>query len=141
MKYSIVLLLLLTMNAGTNIAQNEKREGIQFFTGSLKQAVTRAKIEKKLIFFDAYAAWCGPCKTMEKEVFTDKNVAEYFNQHFICVHIDMEKGEGPSLAKKFSSIDGYPSLLFLNSEGRVMKTILGSRSSKQLLAEARLAAN
>jgi hypothetical protein len=50
----------------------------------------------------------------------------------------MERGEGPALAKKYASIDGYPSMLFLNADGMVIKTLLGSRNSKMLLAEARL---
>lgn len=43
---------------------------------------------------DAYASWCGPCKLMEKNVFTDKNVADFYNKNFVNARIDMEKGEG-----------------------------------------------
>jgi len=51
----------------------------------------------------------------------------------------MEKGEGPDLAKKYPSIDGYPSLLFFGSDGRLIKTILGSRTATVLVAEAKYA--
>lgn len=116
----------------------QERPGVVFFNGSLKEALSKAKAEKKGVFFDAYAVWCGPCKNMEMHVFTDSTLGSYFNEHFISVRIDMEKGEGPQLAKIYTSIDGYPSMLFLDSQGHVIKTLLGSRDIEDLLAEARL---
>lgn len=118
--------------------KKQETGGIVFFNGTLKEALVKAKAENKLVFFDAYASWCGPCKAMEKNVFTDKEVGEYFNNKFVSVRIDMEKGEGPELAKHFTSIDGYPSLLFLNNKGNVIKTLLGSRNTDELLGEAKL---
>ena len=116
-----------------------QKTGIHFFEGSWKEAVAKAKQEKKFIFLDAYASWCGPCKTMDKEVYTDAKVADYFNQRFISFRIDMEKGEGPALAKQYRSIDGYPSLLFFNADGALEKTLLGSRAATEFLAEAKMA--
>jgi thiol:disulfide interchange protein len=121
------------------IAQ-EKKTGIQFFDGSWKEAVAKAKAEHKCIFLDAYASWCGPCKTMDREVYVNPAVADYLDRKFVAVRVDMEKGEGPALAKKFTSIDGYPSLLFFDGDGQLAKTILGSRSPDEFLQEAKLVA-
>jgi thioredoxin 1 len=122
-----------------NANAQDKKLGIHFFEGSWKDALARAKLENKCIFFDAFASWCGPCKTMDAKVYTNAKVAAYFNKKFICVRMDMEKGEGPELAKKYTSIDGYPSLLFFASDGHVIKTVLGSRSAGTLIEEAKLA--
>jgi thioredoxin 1 len=119
-------------------ANQQEPMGVVFFNGSLAEAIARAKAEHKFVFFDAYASWCGPCKAMEANVFPNEALAEYLNEHFISIRIDMEKGEGPNLAKRYTSIDGYPSLLFLNNEGHVIKTLLGSRKAEELLAEAKL---
>ena|ERR1700722_965131 len=116
-----------------------KKTGIRFFSGDWKEVLIEAKRENKAIFFDAYASWCGPCKTMDSLVYTDPKAAAYFNKRYICFRIDMEKGEGPDLAKKYPSIDGYPSLLFFGSDGRLIKTILGSRTATVLVAEAKYA--
>lgn len=137
---SILLGLSLLGPGSRKVTAQAEATGINFSQGSLKEAVARAKQEKKCIFLDAYASWCGPCKTMDKEVYTNSVVAEYFNRRFIAVRVDMEKGEGPELARKFSSIDGYPSLLFFNEEGFLAKTVLGSRTAEELLGEANLMA-
>jgi thioredoxin 1 len=136
---NIVALMLLAF-CGTALAQDETRSGITFFNGTLKEAIAKAKAENKFVFFDACASWCGPCKAMDKEVFTDKAVADYLNAKFVAIRIDMEKGEGPDLEKRYKSINGYPSLLFLDGSGMPVKTLLGSRDAEEFLAEAKLVA-
>ena len=108
------------------------QQSIKFENSDFAAILAKAKTEKKLVFLDAYAAWCGPCKLMEKNVFTDKTVAEFYNQNFINAHFDMEKGEGPSLAAKYG-IRSYPTLLFLNGEGEIVGKELGYIQTKEFL--------
>ena len=56
---------------------------INFEKSSFSEILAKAKQEKKLIFLDAYAVWCGPCKLMDKNVFTDSMVASYFNANYV----------------------------------------------------------
>ena len=41
-------------------------QGINFEKSSFETLLAKAKKEKKLVFVDAYAVWCGPCKLMDK---------------------------------------------------------------------------
>ena len=107
-------------------------EGIQFFTGTWQQAIEKAKKENKYIFLDAYASWCGPCKMMKHKTFTNKDVGEFYNKHFVCVAIDMEKGEGPTLADKYS-IEAYPTLIYFKPDGKLIGKAMGFRKSKEFL--------
>jgi len=116
----------------TRPEQIKTEEGIQFFTGTWQQAIDKAKKENKLIFLDAYASWCGPCKKMKHNTFTDKAVADYYNKNFVNVAIDMEKGEGPVLAEKFS-VEAYPTLIYFKSDGKVIAKVTGFRKSKEFL--------
>jgi len=53
-------------------------EGIKFFKGTWEQALEKSEEEGKLIFLDAYASWCGPCKIMARTTFKDSKVGEFF---------------------------------------------------------------
>ena len=79
--------------------------------GHIKRPLKRPKQRIKLVFMDAYATWCGPCKWMSANVFTDPKVADYFNANFVNIKMDMEKGEGPELARQFN-LRAYPTLVF-----------------------------
>ncbi|MCD9854959.1 thioredoxin fold domain-containing protein [Epilithonimonas sp. JDS] len=109
------------------------QQNIKFEDSDFTTLLAKAKTEKKLIFLDAYAAWCGPCKLMERNVFTDAKVADYYNKNFINAHFDMEKGEGVALAAKYG-IRSYPTLLFLNGEGEIVGKELGYLKTEEFLA-------
>lgn len=108
------------------------QESIKFTEASFTEILQKAQKENKLIFLDAYAAWCGPCKLMEKNVFTDKNAATYYNTTFINAHFDMEKGEGRDLAARYG-VRSYPTLLFLNPKGEIVTKSLGYLDPSQFI--------
>ncbi|AZA84808.1 disulfide isomerase [Chryseobacterium lactis] len=111
------------------------QEAIQFQELPYKDIIAKAKKEKKLVFIDAYASWCGPCKMMEKNVFTQKSVGEYFNTNFINARFDMEKGEGREIASKFG-VRSYPTYLFLNGEGELVSRNTGYMEESLFVAMA-----
>lgn len=110
-------------------------QGIVFHEGSLEEAFALAKQEHKAVFADFYTSWCGPCRMMEKEVFVQEKVGEYYNRNFVCCRIDGEKGEGPAWVKRYR-IAGYPAFLYLDSEGQVLYRFSGARQADEFLAEA-----
>jgi len=111
-------------------------EGITFFKGPWSDALKKSNKSNKLIFLDAYAAWCGPCKMMAKNTFTDSKVGKLFNEEFINVKMDMEKdSDGPRLSKKFG-LTAYPSLYFIDKNEKVVHMTLGYHKPKQLIEVA-----
>ena len=106
--------------------------GIQFTSISFEEALKLAKKEKKNIFLDAYASWCGPCKMLKKNVFTQKEVGDFYNSNFINMAIDMEQGEGPKLAQKYK-VQAYPTLLFINHKGEVVGSAIGYHQAEELI--------
>lgn len=97
---------------------------IHFIDNDLPAALKQAASENKIVFIDAYTTWCGPCKMMDREVFTDSAVGAFFNTNFINLKLDMEKGEGIAMAKKYS-VRGYPSFLFIDASGTLLHRGLG----------------
>ena len=110
-------------------------QGIDFFTGSWAEALARAEAEDKLLFVDAYAEWCGPCKVMTARVFPDPEVGAYFNANFISVKYDMEKAESEEF-RRFHNVSAYPTLLFIDSGNELVHRLVGARQSAQLLKDA-----
>jgi thiol-disulfide isomerase/thioredoxin len=107
-------------------------QGIKFEKGTWEAVVAKAQAQNKPIFVDAYTTWCGPCKWMAKEVFTQEEVAAYVNTHFVAYKMDMEKGEGPAFART-NKINAYPTLLYFNSEGLLLHKAAGARNAEQLI--------
>ncbi|UBM60975.1 thioredoxin fold domain-containing protein [Marinilongibacter aquaticus] len=121
------------------LAQVSLAQGIDFEHGNWSQILAKAKAENKLIFMDAYTTWCGPCKLLQKKVFPQKEVGDYFNAHFISTKVDMEKGEGPTLARKYR-VSGYPTLFFIDPNSqKIVKSVLGYRDAQALLDIAKKA--
>lgn len=115
---------------------NAQDRSIQFEHGTWAEIKAKAAKENKTIFFDAFTSWCGPCKTLAAEVFTINEVADYFNTNFVNAKFDMEKGEGPELAKMYG-VRAYPSLMFINADGKLINKREGALDFKVLLEVAK----
>ena len=80
--------------------QSVQAQGISFSEKSWDGITAEAKATGKLIFMDAHTTWCGPCKWMKANVFSDAKVGDLYNRNFVSAYIDMEKGEGVNLREK-----------------------------------------
>jgi thiol-disulfide isomerase/thioredoxin len=107
-------------------------QGIKFMNASWEDLLLNAKKENKIIFVDAYASWCAPCRMMDAKIFPKKAVGDFYNQHFINVKIDMEKGEGPSLANLYQ-VKAFPTFLFIDPQGNLLHSSLGYKDASAML--------
>lgn len=106
--------------------------GIRFFEGTWQEALEEADRTGKLIFVDAYATWCGPCKRMARDVFTKKEVGDYFNRYFINLKLDMEKGEGLVFREQYP-VGAFPTLFFIGPDAAVVHKVVGGQTVEGLL--------
>jgi len=102
---------------------------------NLSQVLEHSKNLDKPVFLDINAKWCLPCKLMQRDVYTHKETAAFFNEHFISYMVDMETGEGPDL-KLIYDIKMVPTLLWLDSKGRVLVRKEGACYHEELLGLA-----
>ncbi|MCX6152796.1 MAG: DUF255 domain-containing protein [Candidatus Kapabacteria bacterium] len=101
---------------------------------SLDSALGLAKKHNKLIMIDGYTDWCKWCKVMDKETFSDHKVIDFLNKNFIPSAFDMETGDGLKLSMKYL-INAYPTVFFLNSNGRLVYKIVGYLKPDEFIAE------
>jgi len=146
MKYLIISIALLLV---TTSASAQKIKWM-----SMNEALAAQKHAPKKIVMDAYTKWCGPCKMMDKNTFTNKDVINYVNKHFYAVKFDAE-GTEEVMYKDFNytnpnfdptrngrnsqhffadalKVTGYPSLIFFDEESEIIAPIVGYRTAEQL---------
>ena len=107
-------------------------QGISFEEVTWQEALDKAKTENKLLFVDAYAKWCGPCKKMAKYEFTKVEVGEFYNANFVNLKLDMETANGRTFDAQYP-VSAYPTMLFLDGDGKVVKKIKGGKKGDQLI--------
>lgn len=115
-------------------------QGVDFQNLTYAEALEKAKMGNKLIFMDCYTSWCGPCQIMTNKVFPQKEAGDYFNERFICVKFDMEKGEGVNLAKQFN-VRVYPTFLIIRSDNIVQHRLVSGSSLQEFIARVENGAN
>jgi thioredoxin-related protein len=120
----------------TIISHQDSSEGIEFFAGDLDMAVEKAKNENKMIFMDISTSWCGYCKKLKAYTYTDEEVGNFFNKHFINLSFDAEKGKGIEIRKKYAA-NSFPTLVFLDKEGNLIYKTMGYRNAQNFLKLAR----
>lgn len=130
----ILFVALVSVLMMTSASEGDK--GIAFSDLTLDQAKTLSKETGKLIFIDCYTDWCGPCKRMAATSFKDEKVGAVFNKKFINLKIEMEKNPiGQELAKRYR-VRAYPTLLVIDSEGTLIKQVIGMQTSDGLITMA-----
>ncbi len=87
----------------------------------LTQALKEASGKGSPVMADFYTEWCGWCKKLDSDTYSDKSVNDLSGK-FICVKVDADKSS--ELAGKYG-VRGYPTIIFLNSKGDVVEKVVG----------------
>ena len=137
----VIFRMLIVVVLGATTISFASAQGIKFVESNFKEALAQAEQENKLLFMDCYTSWCGPCRLLANRVFPNDSIGQFFNKHFISLKVDMEKGEGPALARQYG-VKAYPTLLFIDpSTQEIVSQVVGFRTVKALLEDAQKAAN
>ncbi|MGC8666534.1 MAG: thioredoxin fold domain-containing protein [Chthonomonadales bacterium] len=89
---------------------------------SFEAAMRTARSTNKLVMVDFYTDWCGWCKKLDADTYTDANVVR-LSTRFVPVKVNAEK-EGVAVARKYG-VQGYPTIMFLEGNGSVAAKIGG----------------
>jgi thioredoxin-related protein len=91
--------------------------------------MTEAKHNHKYILADVYTSWCGWCKKLDRDTFSDEALAEFLGQKFVCVKANAEdNGAGTRLSRQYN-VSGYPCALVFNFEGKLIGRIVGYKDA------------
>ena len=89
------------------------------------------KKKPKPIIVDVYTSWCGWCKVMDKETYSNDQVAAYINEKYYAVRIDAETNESLEWnGKKYGYVSQYKvnelAAYFLNGQMSYPTTVFFS---------------
>jgi thioredoxin-related protein len=125
-----------------------------------QEAVELNKKQPKKLLVDVYTSWCGWCKVMDKETFTDPKIAEYLNKNYYCIKLDAEMketiefggqkfehiagvGRGGVHNFAYSLLDGqmsYPTIVYLTEKFERVVISPGYKKPNQLMPELKFTA-
>lgn len=121
------ILLLLSCNNNQNI------QLINWET-NYNTALEKAIKENKSIMIDFYTDWCTICKIMETNVYLDREIASNINYNFVPLKINAEDNDKKLLTNQYN-ISAFPTTVFINTNGFIIKKILGYIDTNDLLEE------
>lgn len=117
---------------------------------SFEEALEKSKTEKRKIFIDVYTDWCGWCKVMDKNTFSEPKVAKILNEQFYPVKFDAEQKEDvvfngttfkfiPSGKSGYHQLAAallnnqlsYPTVVFLDEEFRMIQPLAGYQKAPE----------
>ena len=92
---------------------------------NFKTALEKAKTDQRPLMVDFYTEWCGWCKKLDSDTYSDPKVGD-ISKNFICVKVDADKNHDD--AAKYQ-IQGYPTIIFLDYEGNIAERVVGYRNA------------
>jgi len=94
--------------------------GLQVY--KLDEAIAKAKSEDKLVFVDVSAIWCGTCRRLDNEVFSNEEVRRELNKRYVFSRIEYESEAGQKFINE-RNVKGFPNLWVLDGDGRDVKRL------------------
>lgn len=105
--------------------------GVKWLT-SPEAAQAQAKQENKHVLVDFYADWCGYCKKMDEETYTDPSVSSLINNNFVPLKVNSDTNR--ALSGKYK-VTGLPTVIIMDANGTEVGRITGYEPPNQFKAD------
>jgi thioredoxin-related protein len=119
---------------------NDDKKEIKWL--SIEEAYELNQKEPRKIFIDVYTDWCGWCKKMDRDTFTDPEVAKFVNENFYAVKMDAEDQDKIILAQDTTTqqmlarsmgVRGYPTIVYMKEDFKTIHVVPGYQKADDFL--------
>lgn len=137
------LIALLLFPVSSALAQADPEPGDAPEWQPFEEAIAAADSSGKKVLVDIYAPWCGWCRKLQKEVYTDDAVQDYLAEHFVVTRLN---GDDPERAYSFKGYtlsgmelaqglgaEGFPTTVFLASNSDYLTRLPGFAEAPEFL--------
>lgn len=109
---------------------------------SMEEAYDLNQKEPRKIFVDVYTDWCGWCKRMDKDTFSNTDIAAYVNENYYAVKLNAESDRAFKLGKadmterqvaRQLGVSGYPTVVFIHEDFRTIEPVPGYQQPAQFM--------
>lgn len=119
---------------------------------TLQEAEKLATVNPRPIVIDTYTDWCGWCKRLDQDTFSNPVIAQILNNKFYPVKFDAEGKDPVNFQGRTFINDGtagkthqlalallkgqpaYPNIVFLNEKIQLLTNVPGYRPAKEMEA-------
>lgn len=102
---------------------------------SFDEGMKEAGDSNKPAMVDVYTDWCGWCKRLDKDVYTNADVAA-LAKDFVCIKLNPEKDKANG--SKFK-VEGFPTIIFTDAKGNEIHRVVGYKPAAAFLGEMKVA--
>ena len=143
MKYVLISILVIF-----GFSEVRAQEKVKWY--SITEAVALNEKEPRMMVIDVYTDWCGWCKRMDANTFSNPVIADYMNKNFYPVKMNAEGKEDIIIkGQTYKFVDNgsrgyhelaaailqgrmsYPSIAYLNSSLQVVQVVPGYKNASQ----------
>lgn len=96
----------------------------------IEASLHRASAEGRPVLMEFTADWCTHCQRMEKNTFTDPQVAARINRNFVAIRIDADAHK--PIVRELG-IKGLPAMLVVAPDMEILERITGYQTPESLL--------
>jgi len=124
---------LLIGSSPVNASNGGPVKSVKFHNGSFDSGLSKASTEGKLFFVEFYADWCTPCKWMDKTTFTNTEVVDLMNSHYVALKLDIETDDGSALKNKYA-VKMLPTIMIFNAKGDMVEKVEKTLSPESMVS-------
>ncbi len=85
----------------------------------------------KYVLADVYTDWCGFCKKLDRDTFSNPELSQFISEKFVPVKAKADDSGAGQKLKNDYGVEGYPCALVFDPDGNLIGRIIGFKDAQE----------